>query len=158
MSLLYKTSTLLLYLLIFFRRLILLTTALNTFIIARLQDFPPFQPFIILHQSQDSPSCNTITSQSQDTPLATPLHHTALLLSAWIPCGSNSPHFPHSGAPNMDCTKKTLQSNANNFLFCYRIFLKLKTWVVQGRGFLILQFLSKFINKRLRYKSFCWPK
>ena len=27
-------------------------------------------------------------------------HHTVLLLSAWIPCGSNSPHFPHSSAPN----------------------------------------------------------
>jgi hypothetical protein len=33
-------------------------------------------------------------------------------------------------------------------------FLKLKTWVVLGKGFPIFQFLNKFINKRLCYKSF----
>ena len=56
------------------------------FIISQLQDFPPF---------------NTSSYHSLKTPLlATSSHHTVPLLSAWIPCGSNSPHFPHSSAPN----------------------------------------------------------
>jgi hypothetical protein len=40
--------------------------------------------------------------------LATLLHHTVLLLSAWIPCGLNSPHFPHSSSSNIQQKKSHL--------------------------------------------------
>ena len=49
----------------------------------------------------NSPSFNTLSYHSLKTSLlATPSHHTVPLLSAWILCGSNSPYFSHSSAPN----------------------------------------------------------
>ena len=48
------------------------------------------------------PPFNTSSDHSLRTSLIVmPSHHTILLLSAWIPCGSNGPHFPHSSTPNI---------------------------------------------------------